>query len=475
MPAAPRQEPPRVEQRTAPVVANQSAAPVPDPQRPVNTGVAVPHAALPPAQPGAEPAPVEPAPVGFQQFIAPPPPTPAPLADPGMVVPQAAVPAAPLPGVPAVPVTPASLPMTNGSAQPVAQATPEPVAQPASPQVPVPATAPTPAPRLPAPVAPQIIETAVFMVARDLPATRESAAAANEFLFSEPKLPEAMQRFTAAARGAAVERLPAPLRQAVTRALEALAKATVSPEEDRLPDQLKTAVESLGLDHEARLAAGEPPTTQKPDMSAGAAPAKPLPDGSRQVPAPPLKESLKAAMLEVKRQADLAMPLVTQPAARAELLTLRDTAHDIIQSVQAQQVGGVNAPHANSSLVYVQIPLVLGAELRGGDVQVSWGREKKGKKRDPRVPAQMTMQLETRSLGTVDVSMKMLGNALSLIFRVFDTEVQTFIGKELPGLVDRLTGFKFKVDQAVCEVRAAAPAPAPARTVRATSSLDLKA
>jgi hypothetical protein len=441
----------------------------------VNTGVAVPEAALPPTQPGAAPAPVEPAPVAFQQFIAPPPPT--PPADPGMVVPQAAVPAAPLPGVPSVPVSPASLPMTNETAQPVAQATPEPVAQPSSPPVPVPATAPTPAPRLPAPVAPQIIETAVFMVARDLPATRESAAAANEFLFSESKLPEAMQRFTAAARGAAVERLPAPLRQAVTRALEALAKATVSPEEDRLPEQLKTAVESLGLDHEARLASGEPLSGAKADASTApaAAPAKTLPEASRPAQAPPLRESLKAAMLEVKRQADQAMPLVTQPVARAELITLRDTAHDIIQSVQAQQVGGVNAPHANSSLVYVQIPLVLGAELRGGDVQVSWGREKKSKKRDPRVPAQMTMQLETRALGTVDVSMKMLGNALSLIFRVFDTEVQTFIGKELPGLVDRLTGYKFRVDQAVCEVRAAAPAPAPARTVRATSSLDLKA
>jgi hypothetical protein len=87
----------------------------------------------------------------------------------------------------------------------------------------------------------------------------------------------------------------------------------------------------------------------------------------------------------------------------------------------------------------------------------------------------MTMQLETRSLGTVDVSMKMLGNALSLIFKVFDTEVQSFIGGELPGLVDRLTGFKFKVDQAVCELNGPVAKAPPARAVRPTSSLDLKA
>lgn len=349
-----------------------------------------------------------------------------------------------------------------------AQATPEPVPVPPS-LVPGPARPPT--------VAPQVIETAVFMVARDLPATSESAAAAQEYLFSEPKLPDAMQRFTAAARATALERLPAPLRQAVTRALEAVARATVSPEADRLPEQLKTAVESIGLDHEARLASAEPaPPPVKADAALAPAPVR----SERSAPAGrseplPIRESLKAALLEVKSQADQAMRTVTAPAARTELMNLRSAAHDIIQSVQAQQVGGVNQPSSNSSLVYVQIPLVLGAELRGGDIQVSWGKERKNKKRDPRVPAQMTMQLETRSLGLVDVSMKMVGNALSLIFRVFDTEVQGFIRQELPGLVDRLTGFKYKVDQAVCEVRTPPPQAAPTRAVRATSSLDLKA
>ena len=61
------------------------------------------------------------------------------------------------------------------------------------------------------------------------------------------------------------------------------------------------------------------------------------------------------------------------------------------------------------------------------------------------------------------------------IFRVFDAEVQSFIGHELPGLVDRLTGFKFQVNQAECVLDAPAAPQPPARAVRPTTSLDLKA
>jgi len=234
----------------------------------------------------------------------------------------------------------------------------------------------------------------------------------------------------------------------------------VSPEDGRLADRLKAAVEEMGLSHEAvlnRMAGGEKASDRRA-----------TPADIREA-----RNSLKAAMLDVQSRAAEALAATPAPGTRESLSRLTETVRDVVQVVQAQQLGGLSRP-GPESVVYVQIPLVPGAEFRSGEVQVSWRREKQ-KKRDPRTPADMTLKVETRALGPVAVSMRLLGQSLSLIFRVFDEEIQDFIRKELPDLVARLTGFKFKVDRAVCEVDEV-PEPEPAgRAVPPTSSLDLKA
>ena len=107
---------------------------------------------------------------------------------------------------------------------------------------------------------------------------------------------------------------------------------------------------------------------------------------------------------------------------------------------------------------------------------MAWRREKAGVKRDPGKAAYMTLTLETRSLGVVSVQMRVLGQGLSLVFGVADTEAQAFINQELPELVERLTGRKFRLNAVTCETHDdGVDEGAPARPVRPTSSLDLKA
>ena len=88
--------------------------------------------------------------------------------------------------------------------------------------------------------------------------------------------------------------------------------------------------------------------------------------------------------------------------------------------------------------------------------------------------------METRSLGPVGVNMQLLGQALSLIFRVYEEGVRDFINGEMPELVTRLTGYKFKLEACACELDEPEPepapdAPAPVRAVPPTSSVDFRA
>ena len=364
----------------------------------------------------------------------------------------------------AIPVLPTGIPEPNQGARPVVsplaavQVAEEPAGTPAR-QVPdVPVSAATTAARSSVPLSPRLIETAVFMHGNALPARPEMARAAQEFLFGEPRLSQALGGFESAARSLDGARLGAPLRIALDSALKTVDRLRVSPEDGKLADRLKTAVEEMGLSHEAvlnRMSAGGKETDRRTS-----------PDAIREA-----RNSLKAAILEVQSRAAEALAATSAPGTREQLSRLAETVRDVVQVVQAQQLGGL--PRTGpESVVYVQIPLVPGVEFRSGEVQVSWRKEKE-KKRDPRTPADMTLKVETRALGPVAVSLRLIGQSLSLIFRVFDEEIQEFVSKELPDLVSRLTGFKFRVDRAVCEVDEA-PEPE-GRPVPPTSSLDLKA
>ncbi len=332
-----------------------------------------------------------------------------------------------------------------------------------------------------------LVETAVYMRAQELPATPESAAAAHEYLFREPRLPEVLNRLASAA--AATEdpavTLPAPVREAARQVLAAIARLKVSPEGEahRLPQQLRSAVEGLGLEHEAHLAlAASTPDPSPRGPSAPndrPAPGEPRPTnspaGERPAGRAPAGDTLKAAALAARRSANEALAQPQTAAARNQITALRDAASEAIQLVSSSQMG--SASHGGpSTIVQVQLPFVLGGELRGGEVRVSWRKDKK-KQRDPRTPANMTMEMETRSLGPIAVRMQVLGQSLSLVFRVFDNEVQGFLKGELPDLVNRLTGYRFSVDRA--EVETAPPAggaaAAPTVPVRPTATLDLTA
>jgi hypothetical protein len=336
-----------------------------------------------------------------------------------------------------------------------------------------------------------MIETATFMQARGLPATPESAGASYEYLYGTPRLPQVLAQFEAAA--AAVLRdasapgarpLPQGLRVAVERLVSLARRIQVSPEGGELHAQLKDAIESLGLDHEARLAraAGPAVAEDRPVPAGRADPAGPATDARlRQELAEAVRDTVKSGALEVQQRAREAQAFMPAGEARSHLSALREAASEIVQVVSAQQVGSWGG-RDQVNIIQVQIPLAIGGGIQGGDVRVSWKREKDSRKRDPRVPARMTMEVETRSLGPVGVHMQMLGQALSLIFRVYEDGVRDFINGEMPELVTKLTGYKFALNQCVCETDEPVPEPAgpsaapiPTRAVPTTSSLDLKA
>lgn len=572
------------------------------------------HAALPAAPPAGAPVPATSNVRNGAEPVAVPTPSgqvPAPAVPSAMSAPAASPPAVPVAGArqPAMPL-PAIAPQSPPPpVQAAANAVPPPPVAPAS----VATTPASPAappmaafvPSLPAMSLP-VLETAVFMHARGLPATPATAAAAHEFLFAVPRLPAALDRFEVAAAVAKAAPQPEPLQAAVERLTGIVRAVRVSPEAPQFARQLQAAVERIGLAHESGLAAAaaeagnptpqsamrngvsregapvplrnpagaeaEPPAISPavPRTQPGAAPdtprpaptpvredtatpatparsgvrmtgevppamarapialdtpARPVPAGRPAAPEPaglpvtanasamhrpvsadrpeglpllprdgavppppapvsdardpglaPLRETLKAAALDVRREATEALRHVQTPAHRQPLIALRDAAHEIVQSISSQQMGSWTAADARS-VVQVQIPLALGAEIRGGDIRVSWREEKNTRKRDPKVPAQMTMEIETRSLGPVGVHLEMLGNALSLIFRVYDEGVQAFVRDELPDLVNKLTGYDYRITRADCELDDPAPAavaPLPARPAP-TTSLDLKA
>jgi len=272
-----------------------------------------------------------------------------------------------------------------------------------------------------------------------------------------------------------------PVLAATDRALSAARAVRVTPETGKLSEQLKGAVEGMGLAHEARLARA---VEGEDAMMAGRRIA--VPAGKDRVaddaPGEAVdrgRETLKSAMLDLSARADAALAKAGATGsvhARHALESLRDAANEVVSVVQAQQVGSMTRPDS-TQVITVQIPIVLGAELKGGDIQVSWRRGKDGKKRDPRSPAQMSLEMETRALGPVNVRMRLLGNGLSLVFRVFDSEVMNFINRELPDLVERLTGLKFRVDNCACELPPVTEAGAQAarRALLPTSSLDVVA
>jgi len=345
-----------------------------------------------------------------------------------------------------------------------------------------------------------MVETATFMVARGLPATVESAGASYEYLYASPRLPQVLEQFDAAA--AAVLRdaanpgarpVSTGLRTAVERMMSLARRVQISPEGGEVHEQLRTAVESLGFDHEARLAraagasraAGAADDEAAPAARAPGRPAaaeKPAADVRlRPEVAESVRDTLKSAALDVQQRAREALSLMPAGEQRLHLSALRDAASEIVQVVSAQQVGSWGGRTDSANIIQVQIPIAIGGGLQGGDVRVSWRNEKDTKKRDPRVPARMTMEVDTRSLGPVGVHIQMLGQALSLIFRVYEDGVREFLNDEMPGLVTRLTGYKFTLNRCVCELDEPdeeAPgisAPMAPRVMPPTSSLDLKA
>jgi flagellar hook-length control protein FliK len=353
------------------------------------------------------------------------------------------------------------------------------------PAAPVPATA-VAAPPPPAAIGVDMIETATFMYSRGLPATVESAGASYEYLYASPRLPQVLGSFEDAAAaylsdapagGSASSAASQGLRVAVERLVSLARRMQVSPDGQGVHEQLKDAVEHLGLDHEAKLARA----ADQADTNARSAATdrRTAATGLQREMAESVRDTLKSAALEVAQRARAMEPVLPAGSARAHISTLREAAAEIVQVVSAQQVGS-SGGRDNMNIVQVQIPIAIGGEMRGGDIRVSWQKEKDGKKRDPRVPARMTMEVETRSLGPVGVHMHLLGQALSLIFRVYEDGVRDFINDEMPELVSKLTGYKFRLDQCVCETDEPEPVPAqdaprPLRAVPPTSSLDLKA
>jgi len=329
------------------------------------------------------------------------------------------------------------------------------------------APSPTPVQAGPVQMGRDVVETAVFMHAFNLPPAREVARAAHEYLFGQAHLTESLQQFEDVAASAGTRTLPAPVREAVQTALQVVRDVRVTMEGDEMSaSKLQGAVEKLGLSHEAKLARaagqdGEPRPTQQVVAQAvhGA------------------QDSLKAAITGLRDRAESALALAQSAPAREALGALRTSADDILQVVQSQQVGSVSRSSA-TQVMYVQLPIAVGNEMRGGEVHLSWKKDGEGgknRRRDPRAPATMNLNMETRALGPVRVRMQMTGQNLSLVFQVNDPAIQSYLSGEFPGLKDRLSGFSLRVDRCVAEVaRDEAGDDAP-RAVAPTSTVDFRA
>jgi hypothetical protein len=312
-----------------------------------------------------------------------------------------------------------------------------------------------------------VVETAVFMHAFNLPPAREVARAAHEYLFGQAHLNESLQRFEDVAAAAGTRTLPAPVREALQTAIEAVRDARIGMEGDEMSaSRLQGAVEKLGLGHESRLARaagqeGEPrPTRQAAAEAVQGA-----------------QDTLKAVISAVRDRADSAIASAQSSPVKEALGAIRSSADDILQVVQSQQVGSVSRSPA-TQVMYVQLPIAAGNEMRGGEVHLSWKKEGEGgknRRRDPRAPAMMNLNMETRSLGPVKVRMQMTGQSLSLVFQVNDPATSAFLSGEFGPLKDRLQGFSLKVDRCVAEVvKDEAPDESP-RAVAPTSTVDFRA
>ncbi len=324
----------------------------------------------------------------------------------------------------------------------------------------------------PAMLSGRAVETAVFLYSAGLPAHREVARAAFDYLFGEPRLPDLLVSFERTGEALLADRrLPAGISDVLGRALAAARRVMVDPAQSGLPDQLRSLVENLGLGHEARLA-------RAAELSARSAPAaRPAVQGSEaaaaQLGLEQARETLKAALLELQAGIERTGAGSLPAPAREPVESLERTGGELLRAIQAQQVGNFALQDAANS-VWVQIPLVPGAELRGGEMQVSWKRDREGRRRDPRAPAQMKMHIETRALGRVNVSMRLVGSSLAVAIGVQERTVRDFLAAELPGLEERLAGGSFRLERCVCEL-VEVQDEAPARPVVPTSSLDLKA
>lgn len=315
----------------------------------------------------------------------------------------------------------------------------------------------------PAQVGRDVVETAVFMHAAGLPAVRDAARAAHEFLFGDTRLHEVLRNFADAASAAPVRALPAPVRQALDTAVRVARDMEVSPEGAGVPAKLRGAVERMGLGHEARLARAVAQAAE-----GGARPAAEVTGGAR--------ESLKAALLDLRGRLDSVPPSMREGSAGQSLSAVRASTEDALQVVQSQQVGSFSRPDS-TNVIYVQLPIQFGNELRGGEVHLSWKQdgEGKGRKRDGRVPAMMNLNVETRALGPLRVRMQLTGQNLSLVFQVNDPAIQSYLAGEFAELRGRLEGFNLRVDRISAEVgKDESPAEGPSAVIP-TSSLDLKA
>jgi len=311
-----------------------------------------------------------------------------------------------------------------------------------------------------------VVETAVFMHAFSLPPAREVARAAHEYLFGQAHLNESLQRFEDVAAVAGARTLPPAVRDAVQGALEAVRDVRLSMDGDEMSaTRLQGAVEKLGLGHEGKLARaagqdGEPkPTHQAAAQAVRGA-----------------QDSLKASFIELRDAANNSVSAAQNSQVRETLGAIRSSADDILQVVQSQQVGSVSRSSA-TQVMYVQLPIQAGNEMRGGEVHLSWKKDGEGKnrRRDPKAPATMMLNMDTRALGPVRVRMQMTGQNLSLVFQVNDPAVQTFLSSEFTALKDRLEGFSLRVDRCVAEVAKEEGADESPRAIAPTSTVDFRA
>ena len=319
---------------------------------------------------------------------------------------------------------------------------------------------------IPVQVGRDVVETAVFMHAFALPPAREVARAAHEYLFGQAHLNETLQRFEDIAALAGTRSLPAPVREAVQAVLQVVRDVRVTMEGDEMtPSRLQDAVEKLGLGHESKLArAAGPDGEPRPGPQAVAQEMKGVQD------------SLKAAVIGLRERVETAAQTAQSSPVREALGALRSSADDIMQVVQSQQVGSVSRSPA-TQVMYVQLPIQVGNEMRGGEVHLSWKKDGEGKnrRRDPRAPATMMLNMETRALGPVSVRMQMTGQNLSLTFHVNDPGIQAFLSGEFGGLKSRLEGFSLKVDRCVAEVARNEAVDDSPRAIAPTSTVDFRA